>query len=499
MNLTAPDNVVPGSVRRSIVLTGSVLSQTIDGLGDLLQMPYGCGEQNMILFAPDVLVSRYLKSTNQIKPEVMAKAETLMLTGYQRELTYRRQDGSFSAFGNSDPQGSLWLTAFVLKVFAQAKDLIFVDDGVLSAAKTWIQGHQNADGSFDPFGFIHHEDLLGGLQGKPALTAVIGIALKEAGEADAAGRAVNYLEGQLATIQDAYGLATTTYLLGLAKSAKAGTARDKLVALAHQSPDGTYWGEPPQPIQPLQPAQPAGGGVAVMPIQRPISSAEVETTAYAALALLSLNDMVTAGKALSWIVAQRNPQGGFGSTQDTVMALEALTTAANQVRSDVDATIRIQSGSFQKDVQITAENADVLQVFQLPEGNQVSLQASGKGQVMAQAVLRYNLPVADQAAQSVFQLDVNYGVDHVAVNDLIDITASVKFTPPEPIKAGMVVVDVSVPTGFELVPDSVDAALKKEPRLKRWDQAGRKVIFYITDMLPNDQITLPSRRGRSTR
>ena len=32
----------------------------------------------------------------------------VMLLGYQRELTYQRGDGSFSAFGNSDPAGSIW-------------------------------------------------------------------------------------------------------------------------------------------------------------------------------------------------------------------------------------------------------------------------------------------------------------------------------------------------------------------------------------------------------
>jgi len=32
----------------------------------------------------------------------------LLLLGYQRELTYQRNDSSFSAFGNSDPSGSIW-------------------------------------------------------------------------------------------------------------------------------------------------------------------------------------------------------------------------------------------------------------------------------------------------------------------------------------------------------------------------------------------------------
>ena len=95
----------------------------------------------------------------------MAKAETLMLTGYQRELTYRRNDGSFSAFGQTDQSGSLWLTAFVMKTFAQAQDLIYIDETVLERARDWIRGMQQADGSFEPVGFVHHQDMLGGLSG----------------------------------------------------------------------------------------------------------------------------------------------------------------------------------------------------------------------------------------------------------------------------------------------------------------------------------------------
>lgn len=31
-----------------------------------------------------------------------------MESGYQQELTYKRKDGSFSAFGSVDPNGSTW-------------------------------------------------------------------------------------------------------------------------------------------------------------------------------------------------------------------------------------------------------------------------------------------------------------------------------------------------------------------------------------------------------
>ena len=45
--------------------SGDLLGQSINGLGSLLQMPYGCGEQNMLNFAPDVYILKYLETTGQ--------------------------------------------------------------------------------------------------------------------------------------------------------------------------------------------------------------------------------------------------------------------------------------------------------------------------------------------------------------------------------------------------------------------------------------------------
>ena len=186
--MAPPPGAIPGSSRAYVAVTGNYLAQTLDGLEDLLQMPYGCGEQNMILFAPNIYVSHYLEATGQARPEVSAKAEFLMTTGYQRQLTYRRDDGSFSAFGQSDPSGSLWLTAFVLKSFAQAEGLIYVDEEVMGQARDWIRWHQRSDGSFEPVGFVHDRQLLGGLRGNTALTAYLAIALLEAGDEECLGR-----------------------------------------------------------------------------------------------------------------------------------------------------------------------------------------------------------------------------------------------------------------------------------------------------------------------
>ena len=53
------------------------------------------------------------------------------------------------------------------------------------------------------------------------------------------------------------------------------------------------------------------------------------------------------------------------------------------------------------------------------------------------------------------------------MNDLITVSVELAFNPPEPMEAGMVVADVSVPTGFTAVTDTIAAAVEEEAKLKR--------------------------------
>ncbi|MCJ7520647.1 MAG: alpha-2-macroglobulin, partial [Dehalococcoidia bacterium] len=389
-----PQLVVADSGRAYIAVTSSYLTQTLDGLEGLIQMPFGCGEQNMIVFAPDVFITKYLEESGQLKPEIMAKAEKLMITGYQRELTYRHSDGSFSAFGESDEEGSLFLTAFVLKCFSQAEDLIYIDDSILDEAGDWIISHQNADGSFDTVGFVCHEEMMGGLKGKNALTAYVAIALLEAGEKAAADRAVDFLEGELDGIEDAYTTALVTYALELAGSERAADAYGKLLELAQEDENGLHWGDVIEPL-------PWDEGEKLLPRGpvMPNKSVAIEATGYATMALTKHGDAFNASRAAKWLVSQRNAYGGYGSTQDTVVALQALTEYSTGARADVDLTVNIKAGAENRELRIKQDNFDILQVVQIPVNEEVEISVEGKGEAVAQVVTRFNVPEAEQGEE----------------------------------------------------------------------------------------------------
>merc|ERR1719187_2149275 len=148
-------------------------------------MPYGCGEQNMLNFAPNIFILQYLDASNQTTKELAKKATDYMRSGYQRELKYRHKDGSFSAFGESDASGSTWLTAFVLKSFAQARQYIQVDEDDHQMSQDWLKQRQQENGCFESVGKVFHKGMKGGIAGSGSpvpLTAYVLISLLEAGE-----------------------------------------------------------------------------------------------------------------------------------------------------------------------------------------------------------------------------------------------------------------------------------------------------------------------------
>ncbi len=63
--LSLPRNVVQGSARVYFSVIGDILGTALRNMENLLHMPYGCGEQNMVLFIPNIYVLDYLNKTGQ--------------------------------------------------------------------------------------------------------------------------------------------------------------------------------------------------------------------------------------------------------------------------------------------------------------------------------------------------------------------------------------------------------------------------------------------------
>lgn len=68
-------------------VVGDVMGPALANLNNLLNMPYGCGEQNMINFAPNIYVLKYLEAKGLDTAKVQSKAVRYMKSGETRQGT----------------------------------------------------------------------------------------------------------------------------------------------------------------------------------------------------------------------------------------------------------------------------------------------------------------------------------------------------------------------------------------------------------------------------
>lgn len=67
------------------------MGPTLNNLDNLLRLPFGCGEQNMIHFAPNVFVLKYLQKTKQLSHEVEVEATDYLVQGNSLQLNLQTE------------------------------------------------------------------------------------------------------------------------------------------------------------------------------------------------------------------------------------------------------------------------------------------------------------------------------------------------------------------------------------------------------------------------
>uniref|UniRef100_A0A4W4F4Q2 CD109 molecule n=1 Tax=Electrophorus electricus TaxID=8005 RepID=A0A4W4F4Q2_ELEEL len=406
-----PAAVVEGSQRAQVTVVGDILGPSISGLDSLIQMPCGCGEQNMVYFAPAVYVLQYLSRVGQLDEETLSRALGYMEQGYQRELSYQRLDGSFSAFGDIDPSGSTWLTAFVLKCFVQAQPFIFIDTAVLTKAAGWLRAQQTPTGAFQEPGRVIHTQLLDGLGGQLSLTAYVLVAVLEDPEytnifAGQISGAVDYLTFKLKQgISSSYSLCLVTYALTLAHSPFAGTALTELMNRAQVHDGVPMWSSPDDSL--------------ATSWQPP--TADIEMAAYVLLTLYRQGIPEQGYALMKWLLQQRNYMGGFGSTQDTVIALQALSAYATLSSSEqINLAIRVTSATATV-ASFTVDRNNYLQ-YQTKEKLHIEVSASGRGFALFQVLLKEN-KVVNQTSMTILEVGLLTGFglaqEGIPLNDLV--------------------------------------------------------------------------------
>uniref|UniRef100_A0A8B9DR51 C4a anaphylatoxin n=1 Tax=Anser cygnoides TaxID=8845 RepID=A0A8B9DR51_ANSCY len=381
LDLNRPSNMVPGSDSHVFVnLKGDPMGDSVEnclslnGIEKLIKVPTGCAEQTMVKMAPTVYAIEYLDASEQwqnFNPERKVEAIKMIEKGYTRLLEFQKNDGSYGAF-KSTPS-SVWLTAFIVKVLTRCKEYISVEDNHIHSSIAYLLIQQQADGSFHDHHPVLDRTMQGGIgtaEENLALTAFVTIALqhtlqiyKESPDVvQAVRRAVAYMKTQLPRNTNCYSTAITAYALTLVQSddSEAQSVKEKLRSCSVFNPEKQqrYWGN---------------GNNAV----------SVETTAYALLQALLLRDLEYATPIATWLMEKRNYGGGYCSTQDTVVALEAMSAYSIQTQNtgSTNLTVKLGTPGRQKDYTIILTDSDegIQKELEFDLGRKLEVSVHGRG------------------------------------------------------------------------------------------------------------------------
>ncbi|XP_021250470.1 ovostatin [Numida meleagris] len=481
--IALPTNVVEGSAKASFSVVGDIMGTAMQNVHQLLQMPFGGGEQNMVLFAPNIYVLDYLDKTRQLSEDVKSKAIGYLVSGYQKQLLYKHPDGSYSTFGIRDKEGNTWLTAFVYKSFAEASRFIYIDDNVQAQTLMWLARKQKTDGCFQSVGILVNNALKGGVDNELSLSAYITIALLEAGHPmsyTVIRNAFYCLEtASEKNITDIYTQALVAYAFCLAGKAEiCETFLRELQKSAKKAGGSKHWEQKQRSPPEKSPF-----------FSNHAPSAEVEITSYVLLALLhrpnrSQEDLTKASAIVQWIIRQQNPYGGFSSTQDTVIALQALAAYGEATYNSVTQNvIKITSkNNLEKVFTVNNENRLLQQQIPLPEvPGKYSLTVNGTGCVLIQTALRYNIPLPEGAfgfSLSVQTSNASCPQDQPGKFDILLISS---YTGKRS-SSNMVVIDVKMLSGFVPVKSSLDKLID-DHTVMQVEYKKNHVLLYLENIL----------------
>ncbi|KRT86645.1 hypothetical protein AMK59_264 [Oryctes borbonicus] len=472
-DISLPENIVPDTVHGKVTVNSDILGPMFQNLENILVVPTGCGEQTMATLTPNLYVLQYLDANDALTDQINEKILKNLEIGYQRMLTYAHDDGSFSAFGKSDKQGSMFLTAFVMRTFKQMKKYIFIDDSVMDKAISWMALHQLDNGCFDPVHHVFHEMGLASSRNQTtALTSYVLISLLET------NTKVN--ENVLAKAKecilndstvDKYTLAISSYALGLLNTnQKAKQLLDKLLELA-DSKDGQLWWKQSEKSQP----------------------ANVETSSYALISLLRQDPVANLGTASSivrWLQTQMNPRGAFYSTTDTVVGLDAISRYALLVnKNEPNVKISLATKTDTKEIEITKRDrsrTDSVPFTEYP--NEVKAKITGNGCVSIQAAVNYYLDTAADIDDLKLEIELK-PVNQKFKCSFVELKPCVSYSGIGTIN--MAIIEVNMPSGY--APDQASLyALRTEndSGIKKFEILKNQVVFYLTQV-GSDKVCLP--------
>ncbi len=348
LSFTYPKTAVLGSRSISIRLTPSVAGSVFSALEYLTSYPYGCVEQTMSSFLPDVIVTKTMRELKLRQPMDQASLDEKIQAGLKRLYGFHHEDGGWGWWQTDDSHP--FMTAYVVAGLAMAGAAdIAVDHRQIDDGSKWIERYLKANPRI-----------------AADLKAYMVYALATAGHADSnALESVNEQRRDLSS----YGLAFLGLAFEQVKDKRAAEIAGQLEAKAEQKGDEVSWPATRDEMLDFS------------------ADTTPETTAFVT-DLLSRErpQSPLLPKAALWLVNHRDEGYWWSSTKQTAMVIYGLTDylkASNELHPDTHVSVKVNgeaagTADFKDD--ITAAPVITLDEGKLhADSNEVQIETTGSG------------------------------------------------------------------------------------------------------------------------
>jgi hypothetical protein len=332
----------------TITIAPSVAATVFDALDYLTGYPWGCTEQTMSAFLPDLIVAQAVDRLHIQSPIDRATLNDMVRAGLDRLYGFQHDDGGWGWW--PDDPSRVFMTAYVVSGLGQARGAGYkIDENRLSKGRAWLQSTLAA-----------HPDMV------PDLRAYVIFALATTGGApnqalDKAWDSRNKLSDE--------GLALTGLALDAAGDSRARDAAGLLEKKAKTGQDGTHW---------------EGTYDGLLEYWADTSS---ETTAFA-LKLLARQSPPSPllPKSAQWLAGHRDGDYWY-STKQTAMVIQGLTdylSLSGELANSSDVEVLVNGSSVAKrhfgaGDGMAAPVRIRIPAAQLANGGQVTIHKSGNG------------------------------------------------------------------------------------------------------------------------
>jgi len=454
-----PRESVPGSGGIIVKLYPGILSQVVEGLEKILQMPDGCFEQTSSTLYPNIMAVNYMTKTGKLNANIRTTAERYINAGYQKLLTFEVEGGGFSLYGQAP--ASVWLTGYGLMEFNDMKAVHDVDEQIIDRTVRWLEAHASADGAYN-------SDL--------RTTAYVASAMIESGHRDSKSMkpTMEYIRKNALQQSDPYMLGLCASALSLYSPESPDTAKilEKLAEMAVKKDGCVSWKTQGNTL-----CYSYGSG------------AEIETTSLITSAMLNTHSYPELVQgAINFLLKAKDPNGTWYSTQATVQALKTLILSMSTSSGPSDGTVQILiDGKKCSEIRITPDQSDVLKILDLkkyasPGDNLITLESRGQISGMYQIVGSYYMPWGkDEKKFEPFTVKLNYDRRELKVGETIHSECSVKNNQRD--VAPMVMVELGIPPGFSLCDDDFEKLVSGK-LIDRYEITGQHVILYVGNLNP---------------